>query len=212
MTAPQLPDAPELVAILRGLAPAQAPAVGAALFGAGLRIVEVPLNRPGALAAISALAAAAPPAALVGGGTVLDVASVDAVHDAGGRLVVAPNWDAAVVARALALGMFCAPGVGSASEAFAALAAGASALKLFPAEVWRPAGLKALNAVLPSRTRLWPVGGITPAVVGEWLAAGATGLGLGGALYQPGDPADLVAQRARAFVAAWQAAHAASRR
>jgi 2-dehydro-3-deoxyphosphogalactonate aldolase len=192
-----------LVAILRGLPPGDALAVGEALFAAGLRIVEVPLNRPGALEAIVAIAAIAPPDALVGGGTVLDVASVDAVHAAGGRLVVAPNCDPDVVARAVALGMFCAPGVGTASEAFTALRCGAQALKLFPAEVWQPAGLKALAAVLPEGTPLWPVGGIVPSTIAAWRAAGATGFGLGSALYRPGDRADVVGRRARDFIAAW---------
>ena len=197
-----------LVAILRGLPPGDARSVGQALFDAGLRIVEVPLNRPGALEAIAAIAAIAPPDALVGGGTVLDPASVDAVHAAGGRLVVAPNCDAAVIARGLARGLFCAPGVGTASEAFIALRCGAQALKLFPAEVWQPAGLKALAAVLPEGTLLWPVGGITPSTIAAWRGAGATGLGLGSALYRPGDDAAFVAERAREFIAAWKASPA----
>ena len=202
---PRLP----LVAILRGLAPADAPAVGAALFAAGLTIVEVPLNRPGALAAIAALAAAAPPGALVGGGTVLDTAAVDAVRGAGGRLVVAPNCNPAVIAHAIALGMLCAPGVGTASEAFTALGCGAQALKLFPAEVWQPRGLAALKTVLPEGTPLWPVGGITPQSLAGWIAAGATGFGLGSALYRPGDGAGRVGARAREFVAAWRDAQCA---
>jgi 2-dehydro-3-deoxyphosphogalactonate aldolase len=199
-----------LVAILRGLPASDAKAVGQALFDSGFAIVEVPLNRPGALVAIRTLAAIAPPGAMIGGGTVLDVASVDAVHAAGGRLVVAPNCDPAVIAHAVARGMFCAPGVGTASEAFAALDCGAQALKLFPAEVWRPAGLKALRSVLPEATPLWPVGGITPQTLSEWLAAGADGFGLGSALYRPGDAAAVVAARARAFVDAWHAARTAS--
>lgn len=209
MTARLPPGAPPLVAILRGLPPGDARAVAQALFHAGLRIVEVPLNRPGALEALARIAAAAPADALVGAGTVLDAASVDAVQAAGGRLVVAPNMDPGVISRALALGMVCVPGVGTASEAFAALRCGAQALKLFPAEVWRPEGLKALAAVLPEDTPLLPVGGITPASMAAWRAAGATGFGLGSALYRPGDDASAVARRAQVFVEAWQAAQAA---
>lgn len=195
-----------LVAILRGLPAADAAAIGAALFDAGLRVLEVPLNRPGALACIRTLCATAPADAVVGGGTVLEVADVDAVHAAGGRLVVAPNCVPAVIERAVSLGMLCAPGVGSASEAFTALGCGAQALKLFPAEVWGPRGLAALKAVLPAGTPLWPVGGVTPQNVGDWVAAGATGLGIGGALYRPGAGAAEVQALARQFVAAWRAA------
>ena len=197
---------PPLVAILRGLSPTDAAEIGHALFDAGLRLVEVPLNRPGALACIEALAAIAPADALVGGGTVLGVADVEAVDAAGGRLIVAPNCDRSVIRRAVSLGMLCAPGVGTASEAFAALACGAHALKLFPAEVWGPRGLKALRSVLPEGTPLWPVGGITPQSVAEWVAAGATGLGIGGELYRPGAGAADVTQRGHRFIDAWRSA------
>lgn len=196
---------PPLVAILRGLPPADAGAVGTALFDAGFRLLEVPLNRPGALACIATLSALAPPDALVGGGTMLSAADVDAVHGAGGRLMVAPNCDPAVIARALSLGMLCAPGVGTASEAFTALRAGAQALKLFPAEVWAPQGLKALKSVLPEATPLWPVGGVTPQSLATWTAAGATGFGIGSQLYRPGADAAEVGDRARQFIAAWSA-------
>lgn len=197
---------PPLVAILRGLAPTDAAAAGEALFGAGFRLLEVPLNRPGALESIAILARMAPPGAIVGGGTMLTVADVNAVHAAGGRLMVAPNANPDVIARGAALGMLCAPGVATPTEGFAALAAGAHALKLFPAEMVGAAGLKAMKTVLPPGTPLWPVGGVTPESIGAWLAAGATGFGIGGQLYTPGvAPAEL-ARRAELFLAAWRAA------
>lgn len=199
---------PPLVAILRGLPAADAAAIGGALFDAGLRLLEVPLNRPGALACIATLSALAPADAIVGGGTVLSVADVDAVHAAGGRLMVAPNCDPAAIERAASLGMLCAPGVGTASEAFIALRCGAQALKLFPAEVWGPRGLKALKSVLPDGTPLWPVGGITPESLGEWMAAGATGFGIGSQLYRPGAGAAEVRRLALGFIGAWKAAQA----
>lgn len=200
------PDTLPLVAILRGLTPETAEAVGAALFEAGFRIVEVPLNRPGALACIETLARSAPADATIGGGTMLSVAAVEAVHAAGGRMMVAPNTDPAVIARAAALGMWSAPGIGTASEAFAALRAGANALKLFPAEVWGVKGLKALRSVLPPGTPLWPVGGVTPESMADWVAAGATGFGIGGQLYRAGAGAAEVGAQARRFIAAWERA------
>lgn len=194
-----------LVAILRGLAPHEARAVGSALFDAGLRLLEVPLNRPGALDAIHELATIAPPDAVVGGGTMLSVADVDAVCDAGGRMFVAPNCNPAVIAHAARRGMLCAPGVATPTEAFAALAAGAQVLKLFPAEMIGYAGLKAMKTVLPQGTPLWAVGGVTPGQIGAWIAAGATGAGLGSQLYAPGLAPAQVAQRAADFAAAWRA-------
>jgi 2-dehydro-3-deoxyphosphogalactonate aldolase len=197
-----------LVAILRGLAPEHAQDVGRTLFDAGFRLIEVPLNRPGAVQAmrlIQALALA-PADALVGGGTMLTVADVDAVADAGGQIFIAPNCNPPVIAHAAARGLLCAPGVATPSEAFAALAAGAHILKLFPAEMIGPAGLKAMRSVLPADTPLWPVGGVTPEQIGAWKAAGATGAGIGGALFTPGVTMDELGRRARAFVAAWRAA------
>lgn len=204
MTSLHIPQ-PPLVAILRGLPAADAAAVGEALFEAGFRALEVPLNRPGALACIATLSAMAPAGALVGGGTMLSVADVDAVHAAGGRLMVSPNCEPAVIEHAASLGMLCAPGIGTASEAFTALRSGARALKLFPAEVWGPRGLKALKSVLPEGTPLWPVGGVTPESLAEWLGAGATGFGIGGQLYRPGAAAAEVQGLARRFMAAWAA-------
>lgn len=195
-----------LVAILRGLAPQDAEAVGRTLFDAGFRLIEVPLNRPGAIDAMRTIRALAPPDALVGGGTMLTLADVDAVADAGGQIFVAPNCDPPVIAHAAARGLLCAPGVATPSEAFAALAAGAHILKLFPAEMIGPAGLKAMKSVLPDGTPLWPVGGVAPAQIGEWQAAGASGAGIGGALFTPGVALDELARRAQAFVAAWRQA------
>ncbi len=197
---------PPLVAILRGLTPAEAPVLGAVLFEAGFRLLEVPLNRPGAIEAIGILARMAPADAIVGGGTMLSVEHVEAVHGAGGRLMVAPNCNSAVIRRGVELGMLCAPGVATPTEAFTALEAGAQALKLFPAEMVGKNGLKAIKTVLPVNTPLWPVGGITPDEIAPWLAVGATGFGIGGQLFSPGVSAEELGQRARRFVAAWRAA------
>ena len=197
---------PPLVAILRGLTLAEAQPLGRVLFDAGFRMVEVPLNRPGALDCIAALKKMAPADALVGGGTMLTPADVDNVHAAGGRLMVAPNCDAAVIGRACELGMVAAPGVATPSEAFNALRWGAHALKIFPSEMVGPAGLKALKSVLPAGTALWPVGGVTPEAIATWVKAGATGFGIGGQLFQPGVSPQVLATRAQAFIDAWAAA------
>ncbi len=192
-----------LVAILRGLDPASAEAVGSALFDAGFRILEVPLNRPGALECITRLRAIAPSDALVGAGTVLRTSDVDAVQAAGGQLIVSPNCNPEVIRYSVAAGLFSAPGIATPSEAFAALDAGAHALKIFPAEQVGTAGLKALLSVLPSGTPIWPVGGVTPESMAAWVKVGATGFGIGGQLYAPGTSAEQVRERAAGFVAAW---------
>lgn len=191
-----------LVAILRGLTPREAEPVGDALVGAGFRLLEVPLNSPEPLASIALLRRRFPDA-LVGAGTVLDAAQVRAVHDAGGELIVAPNFDAAVVAEARRLGMVSLPGVMTPTEAFGALAAGATGLKLFPAELASPAVVKALLAVLPQGTALMPVGGISPDNMQAWRDAGAAGFGIGSSLYKPGKSAAAVAADAIEFVAAY---------
>ena len=193
-----------LVAILRGLTPADAPSIGAALDSAGFSLIEVPLNSPQPLASIATLVAQLPNA-LVGAGTVLTPAQVREVHAAGGQLIVSPNFDADVVRAAAQLGMVCLPGVMTPTEAFAALAAGASGIKLFPAELVPPAGVKALRAVLSPDTRVLPVGGITPEAMAAYRAAGANGFGLGSALYKPGDDVATVAAAARRYVEAWNA-------
>jgi len=190
-----------LIAILRGIRPEEAAGVGVALVDAGWRLIEVPLNSPEPLESIRRMVAACP-AALVGAGTVMSAEAVRAVHDAGGRFVVAPNFDAAVVHAARALGLDALPGVMSATEAFAALQAGATALKLFPAEMIPPQAVKALRAVLDPGVIVLPVGGISLTNMAPYRAAGATGFGVGSALYQPGMSADEVGRNA----ARWKAA------
>ena len=194
-----------LLAILRGITPAEALAVGQALVDAGWALIEVPLNSPQALDSIRALAAAFPQA-LVGAGTVLDVGQVRAVAAAGGRLIVSPNTNPGVIAEANRLGLACLPGVATPTEAFAALAAGAQGLKLFPAELLTPPVLKALRAVLPAGTLMLPVGGITPENMAAYRAAGAAGFGIGSALYKPGMAVADVARQAARVAAAWRAA------
>lgn len=190
-----------LVAILRGIAPNEAPGVGQALVEAGWHIIEVPLNSPQPLASIADLAAAFPHL-LVGAGTVLHPGQVREVHKAGGKLVVAPNFNPDVVRAAVDLGMVCLPGVFTPTEAFAALDAGATGLKLFPAEMIPPAAVKAMRAVLPASALLFPVGGITAANIAAYAAAGANGFGIGSALYRPGRSAGDVKQAALDFKAA----------
>ncbi|GAB3646771.1 2-dehydro-3-deoxy-6-phosphogalactonate aldolase [Ramlibacter alkalitolerans] len=191
-----------LVAILRGLTPAEADAVGDALWNANWRVFEVPLNSPQPLESIARLARRFP-GAVVGAGTVRTEDEVRAVHAAGGRLVVSPHFDARVVRAASWSGMVCVPGVMTPTEAFAALEAGAAALKLFPAEMIPPAAVKALRAVLPAAVPLLPVGGIAPATMASYLAAGADGFGIGSALYKPGTAPEEVSRMARAFADAW---------
>ena len=192
-----------LIALLRGLTPAEAPAIGQALVSSGFAIIEVPLNSPEPLHSIATLTRLLP-STLIGAGTVLRVQQVKEVHAAGGRLIVSPNFNPAVVAQALALGMVVLPGVATPSEAFAALDAGAHGLKLFPAEMLSPATVKALRAVLPTTAALMPVGGITPDNMAAYLAAGATGFGLGSALYAPGRSAEQVHLTAQNFVNAFR--------
>jgi 2-dehydro-3-deoxyphosphogalactonate aldolase len=174
----------EMVAILRGLTPERAPETGTALVGAGFRSIEVPLNSPEPFETIRLLARAYPDC-LIGAGTVLTPAEVDRVHGAGGRLVVAPNCDGAVIRRALDLGMRVLPGIATATEAFAALKEGASELKLFPASTYGAGHLRALKSVLPRHAKIYPVGGIGSQDIAEWLVSGADGFGFGGELFKP---------------------------
>jgi len=194
-----------LVAILRGLPPEDASLVGASLFAAGFRILEVPLNSPQPLTSIARLAQELGEHCLIGAGTVLSAAQVDEVAAAGGRLIVMPHADVAVIAAAKRRGLVCVPGVATPSEAFAALAAGADALKLFPAEQLPPAIVKAWRSVLPKDVPLLPTGGITAPALAGYHAAGADGFGIGSALYAPGRPVDDMLHRAREFIAAWNA-------
>jgi 2-dehydro-3-deoxyphosphogalactonate aldolase len=198
-----------LIAILRGLRPDEARDIGLALHGAGIRLIEVPLNSPDPLQSIRILREALPDDTLVGAGTVLQPEACAQIAAAGGQLVVMPHSDPAVIRAAKSLGLACAPGVATPTEAFAALAAGADVLKMFPAETLGPMGLKAWRAVLTPPVAIVPVGGITPDALAPYLAAGASGFGLGSALYRAGDDAATVAQRATAFVRAWQQATAA---
>jgi 2-dehydro-3-deoxyphosphogalactonate aldolase len=189
-----------LVAILRGLKPAEAPDALAVLVKAGFRIIEVPLNSPQPFETIAYLASQAGADLLIGAGTVLSVEEARAAAQAGARLMVAPNCDPLVIAAAKAHGMATLPGVATPSEAFAALRAGADGLKLFPAEILPPATIKAWRAVLPAGTLLLPVGGVTLANMADYMAAGADGFGIGGALYKPGMTASELGDKARAFV------------
>jgi 2-dehydro-3-deoxyphosphogalactonate aldolase len=191
-----------LVAILRGLTPAEAVPVGQALVATGWTLIEIPLNSPQPLESITAMASAHPDA-LIGAGTVLTPEDVRNVQAAGGQLIVSPNFSPAVVREAARLGMVCLPGVITPSEAFGALEAGATGLKIFPAEMITPAVVKALRAVLPKQTPVMPVGGVTPANMGAYLAAGANGFGIGSALYKPGMTAAQVAESAKNFIAAY---------
>jgi 2-dehydro-3-deoxyphosphogalactonate aldolase len=199
-------DALPLIAILRGLTPDEAVDVGEAIVAAGFRCLEVPLNSPQPLESIRRLRQALDGRALVGAGTVLNIAAAREVADAGGQLIISPNTDTDVIRETKALGLLSLPGFFTPSEAFAALDAGADALKLFPAEIAGPKGLKAVRAVLPAATRVYPVGGVDPDSMATWLGAGASGFGIGSAVFKPGQTADQIGRQAKAFVQAWRAA------
>ena len=185
-----------LVAILRGVRPDEVEAIGDALAEAGIAIVEVPLNSPDPLDSIARLARRLGDRLLIGAGTVMTPAEVDAIADAGGRLIVTPHADPAVTRAAKARGLFACPGFFTPAEAFTLLAAGADALKLFPAEGSSPAALKAMRAVLPMGTLVLPVGGIEAGNMAVWRAAGAAGFGIGSSIYKPGDTAEVVREKA----------------
>jgi 2-dehydro-3-deoxyphosphogalactonate aldolase len=190
-----------LIAIVRGIAPDDAEAIGEAVYEGGIRIVEVPLNSPDPLKSIGLLAKRLGDRMLVGAGTVVDPAQVEQVRNAGGRLIVAPNTDTRVIAATVDAGMVSCPGYFTPSEAFAALNTGATVLKLFPAEGADPGVLKAHLAILPKNTTVLIVGGINPDNMRPWLDAGATGFGLGSGLYKPGQSAADTLDKARAYVA-----------
>ena len=189
-----------LVAILRGVAPTEVVAIGEAVAEAGIRIIEVPLNSPDPLQSIENLAASFGEDLLIGAGTVLDRADVRRVSDAGGRIIVSPDTNVDVIAAAAAAGLVSAPGYFTPSEGFAAIRAGATALKLFPAEAATPAVLKAQLAVLPKGMTVLVVGGIKPDNMRPWMDAGARGFGLGGGLYRPGQSPAETLDKARAYV------------
>jgi 2-dehydro-3-deoxyphosphogalactonate aldolase len=206
MTAEQFLEDMPLVAILRGVQPEQIVAVGETLHAEGVRVIEVPLNSPDPFASIERLKARLGPACLCGGGTVLTPADVRRVHDAGGELVVSPNTDTRVIARTVELGMIAMPGFATASEAFVALEAGASRLKLFPASTYGASHVRALKAVLPGHARLYAVGGIGAPDIAPWRAAGTSGFGFGSEIFKPDYSLSEIAARARNLVAAMRTA------
>jgi len=194
----------EIIAILRGITPEEAEPACAALIEAGITRIEVPLNSPEPFESVARMVAAAGPDATIGAGTVLTAADVARLARIGARMVVSPDCNPAVIGATKAAGLLSYPGVFTATECFAALRAGADGLKLFPAAKLGPDGLAALAAVLPAGTPLYAVGGVGPADFGAWRAAGATGFGIGSALYTPGLAASEIAERARALIAAWE--------
>ncbi|WP_022917457.1 2-dehydro-3-deoxy-6-phosphogalactonate aldolase [Ruania albidiflava] len=197
-----------LVAILRGLTPDRAADVGEALVSAGLTTVEVPLNSPDPLQSITILREQLGARARVGAGTVLDPVSVVAAQEAGAQLIVCPNTDPDVVTEAVAAGLPVYPGVATVSEAFTAIRYGARAVKIFPADQVGAVAVRAWQAVLPPEVELVPVGGVGPAGFAEWVAAGASGFGIGSALFTPDAPVGQLQERAETIVAAWNAVSA----
>jgi 2-dehydro-3-deoxyphosphogalactonate aldolase len=194
-----------LVAILRGVRPQEVVDIGVSLVDAGFRLIEVPLNSPDPFVSIAALRRALPVEVLVGAGTLLELEQIGPLCDCGAELAVMPHADVSLIRAAKAAGLLCVPGIITPTEAFAALAAGADALKIFPAELVTPPILKAMCSVLPKGSGLLPVGGIKPESIKPYVDAGATGFGLGSALYRPGMTAEQTATMARQFVAAWRA-------
>ena len=207
MTNPLLPylSPLPLIAVLRGITPEEIAPVGAALAGEGFRLLEVPLNSPRPFDSIGALASAFGASCLVGAGTVLTTDDVTRVAAAGGRLIVMPHADVAIVREAKRQGLVCVPGVATPTEAFAALAAGADGLKMFPADQLPPGALKAWRAVLPRETLVFPVSGIRPDNMAPYWAAGASGFGTGSNLYRSGAAADEVRRVAAAYAQAFRA-------
>ncbi|TAM57542.1 2-dehydro-3-deoxy-6-phosphogalactonate aldolase [bacterium] len=201
-----------LIAILRGVTPTEVEALTDAIVDAGIVVIEIPLNSPRPFESIERLAQRYGERVLVGAGTVLDPGDVARVAEAGGKVIVMPHAAAAVVKEAKARGLIAVPGCATPTEAFCMLAAGADALKLFPAEAFTPAVLRALLAVLPAHSDVLPVGGIVPEAVEAWLAAGAAGFGIGSALFRPGIGAVEVSRRAQRFVSAVRQARTASSR
>ena len=196
-----------LIAILRGLRPPEADGIGEALIEAGITLIEVPLNSPDPLVSIETMVKRFSKSAIIGAGTVLSTADVNAVHSSGGQLIVSPNTNCDVIAQTKARGLLSAPGVFTASEAFAALHAGADLLKLFPGELMTPHGVKALSAVLPKTARMVLVGGVSTDTPALYKTSPLAGIGIGSSLYKPGDTPAEVGKKAKSFVEAWQDAH-----
>ena len=194
-----------IIAILRGIKPAEAVGIAGVILAAGIDKIEVPLNSPSPFDSINAIVKAYGDQALIGAGTVLTTAQVKQVRSAGGQLVVSPNCDPAVIGATIAEGMQSWPGVFTPSEALAALQAGATGLKLFPGDMAGPKGLQAMRAILPLGTQVYAVGGAAPDNFSKWIEAGADGFGIGSAIYKPGDTAETVAAKAQAIVAAFDA-------
>ncbi len=203
---PQASEQRPLVAILRGVTHDHVVDIARAIHDAGITMIEVPLNSPEPFKSIEKLADALGDQCLCGAGTVLSVAQVDAVHGCGGKLVISPCTNAAVIARSVELGLTSMPGIATPTDAFAAVEAGAQVLKLFPASTYGPAHVAALKAVLPQQVRIFAVGGIQSGNMGQWLAAGTDGFGIGTELYRPGMSAAEVAEHASRIVAAFDAA------
>ncbi|MGY9022139.1 MAG: 2-dehydro-3-deoxy-6-phosphogalactonate aldolase [Rhodobacterales bacterium] len=194
-----------IIAILRGVKPAEAVGIAGVILAAGIDKIEVPLNSPSPFDSINAIVKVYGDQALIGAGTVLTTAQVKQVRSAGGQLVVSPNCDPAVIAATIAEGMQSWPGVFTPSEALAALQAGATGLKLFPGDMAGPKGLKAMRAILPFGTQVYAVGGTAPDNFSKWIEASADGFGLGSAIYKPGDTSETVAAKAQAIVTAFDA-------
>ncbi|MDC0633756.1 2-dehydro-3-deoxy-6-phosphogalactonate aldolase [Planktomarina sp.] len=194
-----------IIAILRGVNPAEAVGIAGVILAAGIDKIEVPLNSPSPFDSINAIVKVYGDQALIGAGTVLTTAQVKQVRSAGGQLVVSPNCDPAVIAATIAEGMQSWPGVFTPSEALAALQAGATGLKLFPGDMAGPKGLKAMRAILPFGTQVYAVGGAAPDNFSKWIEASADGFGLGSAIYKPGDTSETVAAKAQAIVRAFDA-------
>jgi 2-dehydro-3-deoxyphosphogalactonate aldolase len=202
MTSKPRDNALQLVAILRGVLPRNVVAIGTVLYEAGIRTIEVPLNSPDPFDSITALTKCALPGLTVGAGTVLNVDQVQRTHEAGGTLMVSPNSHGPVIEHAVRLGMEVMPGFATATEAFAAIAAGAKKIKLFPAVTYGPRHLQALRAVLPPDVEVYPVGGISAQDIPAWLAAGAAGFGFGSELFKPDYSLDDIDRRAKIMVGA----------
>ncbi len=206
MTLEDALEACGIVAILRGITPDEVVAVSQTLYDAGIRVVEVPLNSPEPFVSIERLSKAFADKLVVGAGTVLSVQDVNLLQAHGGQISVSPDCNEAVIARAKDLGIEPLPGVFTPTEAFAAIRAGAKHLKLFPAEVASPATIKAWKAVLPKHVKIYAVGGVTPENMGDWLAAGASGFGIGSSLYKQGMSMAKISESAHSLVSAWKRA------